>query len=415
MNAPKGKGKGKQGGKNKASGNHHKARGGYQSKRPLGGKGIFITTIRGKESRCVGEMYDLLDEVADRLYPPERIEQMVAARQASIKSKKAAAEPAASEPADEQGSAPAQPAAPAAPAPALDADDDDDDDEDIEASIERELAALKAGRGSGKMAPGRSTAGGSGGAATTEGQDKGKNKERPRFQSIATDTECLCFIATAWPYDPVELTEALVAEVQETGQSRTRFVQRLSPTTITCHSLSLEQVELQSAQLIEKSFATWAAANNKTSVTYAIEPSLRSHTAPLSRQVLLQVLGSLTSRLSSAPTVSSPVPDRPILSVRADLKNPDVVLLPSVLKNVYGLSIVEGRLWKNKKFNLEQIALDVGRRRLEEREAEAEADKANADPGAAVTGAEVVTAAGGAVEAEPAEPPKLDQPAEPST
>lgn len=63
MNAPKGKGKGKQGGKNKASGNHHKARGGYQSKRPLGGKGIFITTIRGKESRCVGEMYDLLDEV----------------------------------------------------------------------------------------------------------------------------------------------------------------------------------------------------------------------------------------------------------------------------------------------------------------------------------------------------------------
>lgn len=172
---------------------------------------------------------------------------MVAARQASIKSKKAAAEPAASEPADEQGSAPAQPAAPAAPAPALDADDDDDDDEDIEASIERELAALKAGRGSGKMAPGRSTAGGSGGAATTEGQDKGKNKERPRFQSIATDTECrasllsrvlrrtggtcaddpsgaVCFIATAWPYDPVELTEALVAEVQETGQSRTRYV-----------------------------------------------------------------------------------------------------------------------------------------------------------------------------------------------
>lgn len=148
---------------------------------------------------------------------------------------------------------------------------------------------------------------------------------------------------------------------------------------------------------------------------YAIEPSLRSHTAPLSRQVLLQLLGSLTSRLSSAPTVSSPVPDRPILSVRADLKDPDVVLLPSVLKNVYGLSIVEGRLWKNKKFNLEQIALDVGRRRLEEREAEAEADKAKAEAGAAVTGAEGATAGAGAVEAEQAEPPRPQEPTEPST
>lgn len=35
----------------------------WSSKRPVGGKGIFVTTLRGKESRCVGEFYDLLDEV----------------------------------------------------------------------------------------------------------------------------------------------------------------------------------------------------------------------------------------------------------------------------------------------------------------------------------------------------------------
>lgn len=34
----------------------------------------------------------------------------------------------------------------------------------------------------------------------------------------------VCFIATAWPYDPVELAEAIISEVQETGQSRTRSV-----------------------------------------------------------------------------------------------------------------------------------------------------------------------------------------------
>ena len=63
MNAPKGKGK-QGGGKGKGSGKPRGGPGGgYTSKRQVGGKGIFVTTIRGKESRCVGEMYDLLDEV----------------------------------------------------------------------------------------------------------------------------------------------------------------------------------------------------------------------------------------------------------------------------------------------------------------------------------------------------------------
>jgi tRNA acetyltransferase TAN1 len=52
-----GKGGGK-GGKGKSKANY------YSSRRPVGGKGIFVTTVRGKESRCAGEMYDLLDEVS---------------------------------------------------------------------------------------------------------------------------------------------------------------------------------------------------------------------------------------------------------------------------------------------------------------------------------------------------------------
>ena len=126
---------------------------------------------------------------------------------------------------------------------------------------------------------------------------------------------------------------------------------------------------------------------------------MRSHSQPLSRHLLLQLLGSLTSRLSSAPTISSPVPDRPILSVRADLKNPDLVLLPTVLKNVYGLSVVEGSLWKNKKFNLEQIALDVGRKKLERSEADKAAAAGASGATAAVDGAAPASAASGGGEA----------------
>ena len=36
----------------------------YKSKRPIGGYGIFVTCVRGKESRAVIEIMDLLDEVS---------------------------------------------------------------------------------------------------------------------------------------------------------------------------------------------------------------------------------------------------------------------------------------------------------------------------------------------------------------
>ncbi|GAA5929557.1 putative tRNA acetyltransferase [Sporobolomyces koalae] len=345
-----GKRGGKQGSGGAGTGGAHKAHI-YASKRPVGGKGIFVTCVRGKESRAVGEMYDLLEEVADRLYPKERVDQLMEARRAVLAEKEKARLESQGEPVSMQQEEDAPQEEPKPAPPIVSDDDEDDDDEDIEASIQKELAALKSGRG------------GSQTKVKVDDKGKGKVKERPRFQNIETGTECLCFIATAWPYDPVELVEAIVSEVQETGQSRTRYVQRLSPTVVTCHSSSMEIIEQQSARLIEQVFANWASANEKTSITYQIEPSLRSHTAPLSRAVLLPLLGSLTSKLSSAPTLSSPCPSRPLIQVKADLKNPDLVLLPTVLKNCYALSIVEGKLWKGKKFNLEQIAMEVRRQK----------------------------------------------------
>lgn len=62
-------------------------------------------------------------------------------------------------------------------------DSDDDGDDDIEASIEKELAALKAGRGAKGLVKKE--------AAHAKG--KGEAKERPRFQSIQTDTECCAY------------------------------------------------------------------------------------------------------------------------------------------------------------------------------------------------------------------------------
>lgn len=75
-----------------------------------------------------------------------------------------------------------------------DDDDDDDDDLDIEASIQKELAGLRAGHG-GQVAPAKARRSKTG----TGAEDKDKQqqrKERPRFQSIQTDTECRTFFCS---------------------------------------------------------------------------------------------------------------------------------------------------------------------------------------------------------------------------
>lgn len=65
---------GERGGKSKAAGGggggKWKGTGkSYTStKREVGGPGVYVTCVRGKEGRCVGELYDLLDEVSSSLF-----------------------------------------------------------------------------------------------------------------------------------------------------------------------------------------------------------------------------------------------------------------------------------------------------------------------------------------------------------
>ena len=100
---------------------------------------------------------------------------------------------------------------------------------------------------------------------------------------------------------------------------------------------------------------------------YQIEPALRSHVDPLSRSVLIDVLGTAVRSLSSPPLPTSPLSNRPLFEVSANLTGPDLVILPTVLRNCYCLSIVQGKLWSGKfgrKFNVDAIAEDVRKLRI---------------------------------------------------
>lgn len=171
---------------------------------------------------------------------------------------------------------------------------------------------------------------------------------------------------------------------------------RLQPVVTTCHALSVDAVKAVSDVLIQKHFKAWSLAHNKTYITvrssfpssastkvsrqYQIEPAVRVHTEPLSRHVLIETLGASIRSLALPPT-----DDSPVLTVAADLTSPDLVLIPVVFKNCYGLSIVEGKLWsgkKGKKFNLAEVAVEA-RKALTE-----------AEGPTAVRGVEVEIAAG---------------------
>lgn len=91
---------------------------------------------------------------------------------------------------------------------------------------------------------------------------------------------------------------------------------------------------------------------------YQIDPSVRLHEAPLNRATLVELIGAAVRSLS-IPTAENPTP---AFTTSANLTSPDLVLVPVILRNLYGLSICQGKLWSGKvgrKFNLDAIAKDA--------------------------------------------------------
>ena len=81
----------------------------------------------------------------------------------------------------------------------------------------------------------------------------------------------------------------------------------------------------------------------------------------LDRNSIIALLGPLITSLS-LPTQNPLAPEGELLTpliVSANLKSPYLVILPTVFRKVYTLSIVDGELWTGKKFNLASIGDDA--------------------------------------------------------
>lgn len=226
-----------------------------------GASGVFMSCARGKERKAAMELVDLLDEHSAALYPN-----------------------AADVDADDMDALRNGPA-PATLAPSATSRLPTDD---IEAQIRGELATLQS-------RPQRTTS---------------------QFAALDTDTECLCFVQCAPPLDAWRIVRRALEEVERTGASRSRFVQRLIPVRVLCRA-ETEAIRAATARALAPAFPA------KHARTYRIEPRIRANSS-LSRDVLI-------------PLVASCVPP----GATVDLKQPEVTIVVEVLRNICGIGAVE--------------------------------------------------------------------------
>ncbi|KAI9310364.1 hypothetical protein BX666DRAFT_1840489, partial [Dichotomocladium elegans] len=164
------------------------------------------------------------------------------------------------------------------------ASDDDDDEDDIEASIQKEVTELK----------------------------KGKKK---KFVNISTNTDCLLFIETRNPIEPVPFVHHILTDLKETRQKKTRFVSRLLPVQTTCHA-NLPAIEQAAKLVLAPTFHQANDDGSRTHKTYAVVARIRN----CDKMERMSVIETIASVVGKDHTV--------------DLTNPEVTIIAEIMQVV---------------------------------------------------------------------------------
>ncbi|KAI0150607.1 hypothetical protein GGR57DRAFT_187554 [Xylariaceae sp. FL1272] len=201
--------------------------------------------------------------------------------------------------------------------PDASSDREGEDTEDIEASIEKELATLK---------------------------PSNKAKSAP-FEILKINLDCLIFVRTHAPVDPLALAREIVKDAAATtdkSQWRSRFINKLTPIT---HSGKATEkgVEEIAKKLLPEHFQLAEGEAEETNdeeeklCSYAIRPSFRAHNT-LNRDVVIPNIAQLISKRH-----------------KVDLKNPDKVIVIDIFQTFCGMSVV-GKDWEaTKRYNIHEM------------------------------------------------------------
>lgn len=245
------------------------------SKRTIDGPGIWVSCVKGKEKQTIGELYDLLDSLATDIWPED------------------------SDDSDDD-------AAPVLPPQATDGEQQFSSTGEglsIEDQLAREIATMKKPR-----------------------------REHQRFANCITNTPCVVFIGCRAPVDPVQLVQAHVHQVEKSGTSRSRYTQRMVPSSETCVA-NLPEVVAMCRRLIVPHFTQ----EREGEKTYRIELRIRNHTTFARPQIIDEI--------------AKCIPD----TYKVDLGNPALFILVEVFKSVCGMSIVDD-YYQYQKYNVMALA-----------------------------------------------------------
>ncbi|KAH7369887.1 hypothetical protein BKA65DRAFT_7169 [Rhexocercosporidium sp. MPI-PUGE-AT-0058] len=199
--------------------------------------------------------------------------------------------------------------------------EDGDDEDDIEASIQKELAALD-----------------------------DKQSVTKLFSPVHLDIPCVLFFKTNPLIEPIDFVHRICKEVVATPSVRKmKYVNRLTPMTLIAKATEKGLQELESTVLRKHFNMAPDVDEEPTSgeekidkempnYSYAIRPSTRAHTAPLKRDLVIKSIADSISNVH-----------------KVDLTTPDKVILVEIFQSVCGMSVV-GSDWEAlKRFNLAEL------------------------------------------------------------
>ncbi|SPO24435.1 related to TAN1 - putative tRNA acetyltransferase [Ustilago trichophora] len=316
--------------------------------RNISGPGIFVTCVQGKERKAALQFIDLLNEVADRLYPGVVPQPQVQAGAEAEEVKKHLADQVETEEdmdALRNGAVTSTIANDQAlevkveQVEKVDSKKDASPEDDIASQIAAELQDIKASE-----RPSRGT------------KSKSSNT-LVRFKNVETDTECFLFISVSPPFDPYLLVYTILAEVETTGEPRSRFVQRLTPVTTTC-SANAEDLTLLSRTILPTYFSTTPSKGT----TFKIDPRIRSH-SKLKRNDVIQIIAS------NIPTAEAEQGGERTKIHTANLTSPELWIVVEVVKNSAAISVVKD-YERFKKLNLQSVALAANEKKAQEEDKE---------------------------------------------
>ncbi|KAI0475180.1 hypothetical protein GGR56DRAFT_644897 [Xylariaceae sp. FL0804] len=195
--------------------------------------------------------------------------------------------------------------------------------EDIEASIKNEIEGMKS---------------------------KSKAKDSV-FEPIRMNLDCLLFMRTRAPVDPVALVHEVCKDAKQAtsrGQWRSRFINKFTPVTYTGRATE-KGVEEVAKRVLGEHFQLAEGEDEQAdepedgACSYAIRPSIRAHNTMKRTDVITQVAGLISKRH------------------KVNLTAPDKVILIDIYQTFCGMSVVDGDWGDLKQFNLHELYMSAAK------------------------------------------------------